>query len=148
MGTDVLRRVAYFSMEVAVDSRMPTYSGGLGVLAGDTLKSCADLRVPAVAVSLMYKNGYLDQRLDEWGNQRESPVVWQPSEFAHLLPASVTQGRCDHRLPRELRHGVRSGGVRCALRCRTDERRSATTRGRSAALSLQVPTGRIVSPET
>lgn len=84
------RRIAYFSMEVAVDSRMPNYSGGLGVLAGDTLKSCADLKLPVVAVSLMYKNGYFDQHLDEWGNQQESPVDWEPSRFARLLAAKVT----------------------------------------------------------
>lgn len=83
------RRIAYFSMEVAADSRMATYSGGLGVLAGDTLKTCADLRIPTVAVSLLYKNGYFSQRLDEWGNQREEPTVWKPSEFAHLLPVTV-----------------------------------------------------------
>ena len=47
------RRIAYFSMEVALASEMPTYSGGLGVLAGDTLRSCADLRLPLVAVSLL-----------------------------------------------------------------------------------------------
>ena len=68
------RRIAYFSMEVALGSSMPTYSGGLGVLAGDTLKSCADLRVPVVAVSLLYRKGYFDQKLDEWGGQQEQPV--------------------------------------------------------------------------
>lgn len=87
---DTSRRIAYFSMEVAVESRMPNYSGGLGVLAGDTLKSCADLKVPAVAVSLIYKNGYFDQHLDESGNQHERPVTWEPSRFARLLPAKVT----------------------------------------------------------
>lgn len=87
---DTSRHIAYFSMEVAVDSRMRNYSGGLGILAGDTLKSCADLKVPAVAVSLRYKNGYFDQRLDAWGNQQESPAAWDPSQFARLLPARVT----------------------------------------------------------
>lgn len=87
---DLSRRIAYFSMEAALDSRMPTYSGGLGVLAGDTLKSMADLRIPAVAVSLLYKNGYFDQHLDEWGNQQERPVAWDPSGFAHLLPIKAT----------------------------------------------------------
>ncbi|GMU22702.1 MAG: hypothetical protein AMXMBFR13_27870 [Phycisphaerae bacterium] len=87
---DLSRRIAYFSMEVALDSRMPTYSGGLGVLAGDTLKSMADLGIPAVAVSLLYKNGYFDQHLDEWGNQQERPVAWDPSGFARLLPIKAT----------------------------------------------------------
>lgn len=83
------RRIAYFSMEVAIDSRMPTYSGGLGVLAGDALRSCADLRIPIVGLSLLYWNGYFDQKLDEWGNQRESPSQWNPSTFARLLPGTV-----------------------------------------------------------
>ncbi|MCI0490845.1 MAG: alpha-glucan family phosphorylase [Blastocatellia bacterium] len=83
------RRVAYFSMEVAAGSSMPTYSGGLGVLAGDTLKSCADLRVPVVGVSLLYRKGYFDQKLDEWGNQSEGPVQWQPERFLHPLPETV-----------------------------------------------------------
>jgi starch phosphorylase len=84
-----IRRIAYFSMEVAVDPRMPTYSGGLGVLAGDTLRSCADLKIPIVAVSLLYAKGYFDQQLDEWGNQQERPVAWEPSRFVRLLPVTV-----------------------------------------------------------
>lgn len=83
------RRIAYFSMEVAVGARMPTYGGGLGVLAGDTLKSCADLKIPVVAVSLLYARGYFDQKLDAWGNQQELPVVWDPPRFARLLPTTV-----------------------------------------------------------
>ncbi|MFI5396019.1 MAG: alpha-glucan family phosphorylase [Candidatus Binatia bacterium] len=83
------RRIAYFSMEVAIDPRMPTYSGGLGVLAGDALRSCADLRIPVVGLGLLYWNGYFDQKLDEWGNQRELPVQWDPSTFARLLPGTV-----------------------------------------------------------
>jgi starch phosphorylase len=63
-------------MEIAIDSRMPTYSGGLGVLAGDTLRSCADLKVPVVAVTLLYENGYFLQQLDDRGNQRELPANW------------------------------------------------------------------------
>ena len=94
--TDARRRIAYFSMEVAADPRMPTYSGGLGVLAGDTLRSCADLRIPVVAVSLLYRDGYFRQSLDESGNQREAAVSWDPSQFARLLAskAAVTiEGR-------------------------------------------------------
>lgn len=86
---DVARRIAYFSMEVAVDPGMPTYSGGLGVLAGDTLRSCADLKIPIVGVSLLYRRGYFEQCLDEWGNQHERPVQWDPSRFARLLPPTV-----------------------------------------------------------
>jgi len=84
----VTRRIAYFSMEVAVDSRVPTYSGGLGVLAGDTLRSCADLKLPVVAVSLLYRRGYFDQQLDKDGHQQEKPVVWDPTGL--LRPLSTT----------------------------------------------------------
>ncbi|HAX80145.1 MAG TPA: alpha-glucan family phosphorylase [Cyanobacteria bacterium UBA11372] len=90
------RRIAYFSMEVAVGSAMPTYSGGLGILAGDTLKSCADLRVPSVGVSLLYRNGYFDQKLDEWGGQQEHPVQWHPERFLRLLLETV-QVEIEHR---------------------------------------------------
>ncbi|MBX9658178.1 MAG: alpha-glucan family phosphorylase [Nitrospiraceae bacterium] len=83
------RRVAYFSMEVALDPAMPTYSGGLGVLAGDTLRSFADLKIPAVGVSLLYWNGYFEQKLDEWGNQHEQPASWEPRGRLHLLSATV-----------------------------------------------------------
>ncbi|HRC44884.1 MAG: alpha-glucan family phosphorylase [Nitrospira sp.] len=85
----VTRRIAYFSMEVAADPGMPTYSGGLGVLADDTLRSCADLKIPIVGVSLLYRRGYFEQHLDEWGNQHERPVQWDPSRLARLLPTTV-----------------------------------------------------------
>src|SRR6516164_1605247 len=55
------RRIAYFSMEVALENQFPTYAGGLGVLAGDTLRSCADLRIPIVGVSLVHRRGYFRQ---------------------------------------------------------------------------------------
>jgi glycogen phosphorylase len=83
------RRVAYFSMEVAVGASMPTYSGGLGVLAGDTLKSCADLRVPVVGVTLLYRKGYFDQTFDRWGGQQERPVDWNPAHFLKPLTEMV-----------------------------------------------------------
>lgn len=83
------RHIAYFSMEVAVEPLMPTYSGGLGVLAGDTLRSFADLKIPAVGVSLLYNKGYFDQKLDEQGNQREVAVAWEPKRFLRPLDATV-----------------------------------------------------------
>ncbi|HYA31845.1 MAG TPA: alpha-glucan family phosphorylase, partial [Thermodesulfovibrionales bacterium] len=55
------QKIAYFSMEIGIRSEMPTYSGGLGVLAGDTIKSAADLRLPMVAVTLISKKGYFRQ---------------------------------------------------------------------------------------
>ena len=52
-GNSVKRIVAYFSMEIALENAMPSYSGGLGVLAGDTIRAAADLRLPMVAISLL-----------------------------------------------------------------------------------------------
>ncbi|GJL58835.1 MAG: alpha-glucan phosphorylase [Nitrospirales bacterium] len=85
----ISRRIAYFSMEVGVESSMPIYSGGLGILAGDTLKSCSDLKIPTVGVTLLYAHGYFDQKLDESGNQQELPTSWDPSRFAQLLPGQI-----------------------------------------------------------
>ena len=82
--------VAYFSMDIAVDSKIPTYSGGLGVLAGDMLRSAADLELPMVAVSLIHRKGYFDQHLDSRGNQVESPAKWTPEEYLVRLPTKVT----------------------------------------------------------
>ena len=71
-----IRKVAYFSMEIALESGIPTYSGGLGVLAGDTIRSAADLQVPMVAVSLLDRKGYFKQRLDNNYWQIEEPAEW------------------------------------------------------------------------
>lgn len=60
---------------------MPSYSGGLGVLAGDTIRAAADLRLPMVAVSLLYRKGYFTQRLTEDGSQIEEPVEWRVEDF-------------------------------------------------------------------
>ncbi len=82
-------RIAYFSMEIGLQTNIPTYSGGLGVLAGDTLKSCADLGLPMVAISLLYRKGYFRQELTGDGWQVEHPVTWNPAEFMELLPNRV-----------------------------------------------------------
>ncbi|MFW5901464.1 MAG: glycogen/starch/alpha-glucan phosphorylase, partial [Thermodesulfobacteriota bacterium] len=84
------RKVAYFSMEIGLDEALPIYSGGLGVLAGDTLKTFADQGVPAVGVSLLYKKGYFHQEIDESGSQIEVPVEWDPAELMTLLPDKIT----------------------------------------------------------
>jgi len=75
-------RVAYFSMEIALRNEIPTYAGGLGVLAGDTLRSSADLRLPLVGVTLVSRAGYFHQELDTRGNQQERPENWDPSRWA------------------------------------------------------------------
>jgi starch phosphorylase len=83
-------KVAYFSMEIGIKSDMPTYSGGLGVLAGDVIRSSADLRIPLVAVTLVSKKGYLKQKITPDGRQLEYPEEWEPSKFMRLLPETVT----------------------------------------------------------
>ena len=84
------KRIAYFSMEIGIDSKIPTYSGGLGILAGDTIKSCADLNVPLVAVTLLYRKGYFYQKLDDQGQQQELPCEWNPKDLLTLLPKKVS----------------------------------------------------------
>ncbi len=84
------RSVAYFSMEIAVDPAMPTYSGGLGILAGDTVRAAADLKVPMVAVTLLHRKGYFYQVLDESGWQTETPVDWMVEDFLQELEPRVT----------------------------------------------------------
>ncbi|AEU35322.1 alpha-glucan family phosphorylase [Granulicella mallensis] len=72
------RKIAYFSMEIALSKSLPTYSGGLGMLAGDTLRSAADTGVSMVVVSLVHRHGYFQQHLDGVGQQTESDVIWSP----------------------------------------------------------------------
>ena len=74
-------QIAYFSMEIGLRVDIPTYSGGLGVLAGDTIKAAADHQLPYVAVTLLYREGYFQQHLDENGQQSEKPVKWNPKDL-------------------------------------------------------------------
>jgi len=76
-------------MEAGILNDMPTYSGGLGVLAGDTIRSSADLKLPFIAVTLLCRKGFFYQNIDENGKQTESPVSWEPSRFMTLLPEKV-----------------------------------------------------------
>ena len=82
-------KIAYFSMEIGIDEHIPTYSGGLGVLAGDTLKSCADLNVPIVGVTLLSENGYFYQKIDGEGNQIELPYNFNINDFLKPLPTKT-----------------------------------------------------------
>ncbi len=84
------RKIAYFSMEIGLKKEIPTYSGGLGILAGDTIRSSADLGLPLVAVTLLNRKGYFVQKLDSAGRQTEHPQEWSPSDFMELLPVKVT----------------------------------------------------------
>ena len=81
--------IAYFSMEIGLEESIPTYAGGLGVLAGDTVRSAADMGLPLVAVSLVYHRGYFRQRLDSTGNQSEEPVAWRAADRLAILPQRV-----------------------------------------------------------
>ena len=83
-------KIAYFSMEIAMDSDIPTYSGGLGVLAGDAIRSSSDLRLPLVAITLVSRKGYLRQKITLDGRQLEYPEEWDPSKHMKLLPEITT----------------------------------------------------------
>ena len=83
------RKIAYFSMEICVDARIPTYSGGLGILAGDMIRSSADLEVSLVGVTLLYKKGYLHQKVGKEGIQQELPEEWNPQDYMQLLPNKI-----------------------------------------------------------
>ena len=80
------REIAYFTMEVALENDIPSYSGGLGVLAGDTLRSAADLGIPMVGVTLLQQFGYFHQGLKEDGEQIETEVRWHPEQKLMRLP--------------------------------------------------------------
>ncbi len=107
--------IAYFSMEIGVNSDIPTYSGGLGVLAGDTARAAADLNVPMIVVTLLYRNGYFEQYLDADGNQTEAPVRWKPEEVLRPISRRTTveiEGREVHvRAWRHTVEGVYDGHV-------------------------------------
>jgi starch phosphorylase len=82
--------VAYYSMEIAINPSMPTYSGGLGVLAGDTLRSAADLGIPLIAFTLLHRKGYFQQHLDASGAQSENIQPWNPEQFCTEEPVRIT----------------------------------------------------------
>jgi len=82
-------RIAYFLMEIALANDIPTYSGGLGILAGDTMRSAADLSLPFVAVSFVSRAGYFKQEIDAAGRQIEHPAVWDPAGSAIPLEARI-----------------------------------------------------------
>jgi starch phosphorylase len=77
-------------MEIAIRPEMPTYAGGLGMLAGDTLRSAADLGIPLVAFTLLHRKGYFQQHLAPNGLQTETVQSWNPADFCVEEPARVT----------------------------------------------------------
>ena len=78
--------VAYFSAEIGLTASLHTYSGGLGVLSGDHIKAAADAGLSLCAVSLLYKQGYCRQRVDEEGNQTETYPMFDPDPILKKLP--------------------------------------------------------------
>ncbi|AEH60938.1 alpha-glucan phosphorylase [Methanosalsum zhilinae DSM 4017] len=84
------QKIAYFSMEIGLNNEIPTYNGGLGVLAGDTIRSSTDLNVPLVGVTLISKKGYFRQKLDEAGRQTEHPEDWDPNRYMKMLSTHVS----------------------------------------------------------
>ena len=84
------RSIAYFSMEIGLNERIRTYSGGLGVLAGDTIRSAADLKVHMVAITLLYRHGYFRQGLDADGWQREEPDDWVAEDLLQEMPQRIS----------------------------------------------------------
>jgi len=108
-------RIAYFSMEIALCPDMHTYSGGLGVLAGDSARSAADLELPMVFVSLLSRAGYIRQEIDAEGRQMAGLNPWQPEQRATplgIMASLVIEGRevwvrpWFYRLPCPLGHCV------------------------------------------
>jgi starch phosphorylase len=82
--------IAYFSMEIGLAPVVPTYSGGLGVLAGDSLRTAADLSIPMVGATLLHRKGYFYQRLGLDGAQSEEPVEWAIDDYLRPLDARIT----------------------------------------------------------
>jgi starch phosphorylase len=82
--------IAYFSMEMAIRNEMRTYAGGLGILAGDTARSCADLELPIVFVTLISRAGYFRQSITSAGEQVEEPHWWQPNEWCTPLNVMIS----------------------------------------------------------
>ena len=83
------QKIAYFSMEIGLSNNIHTYNGGLGILAGDMIRSSADLRVPLVGITLVSKKGHFRQEITSDGKQVEQPDPWEPSEFMQLLSTEV-----------------------------------------------------------
>ncbi len=81
--------IAYFVMELGLEDSMPTYSGGLGILAGDTLYSYADMDIPAVCITLLYKKGYTLQKITSQGMQLDFDVPWDYKRYLRRLDLEV-----------------------------------------------------------
>ncbi|MBZ0173091.1 MAG: glycogen/starch/alpha-glucan phosphorylase, partial [Phycisphaerales bacterium] len=81
--------IAYLSLEIGFDAAIPTYSGGLGILAGDTLKAAADVGVPYCGVTLLYRGGYFSQKITEDGGQSPEPHPWEPEKVLRPMSPKI-----------------------------------------------------------
>ncbi len=84
------QKIAYFSMEVGIDAKVSTYSGGLGILAGDTLKTSADMALPYVGMTLLTRKGYFRQSINKQGRQIEKPQVWPVDKQLKKCKPTIT----------------------------------------------------------
>lgn len=82
-------KIAYFSAEIGLSSDIKTYAGGLGILAGDTIKAMADLEVPFCALTLLYKKGNFKQKINENDLQEELDEEWKPDKFLENTGKSI-----------------------------------------------------------
>ncbi len=79
-------KIAYFTMEIGLSDEIPTFSGGLGILAADAVRSAADLGIPLIAVTLLNHKGYFQQKITKTGKQIEQPVVWNHKKYLKPFP--------------------------------------------------------------
>ncbi len=77
--------IAYFTMEIGLSGAIPTYAGGLGILAGDTVRAAADMEVPMIVVTLLHRKGYFHQKLDAQGRQSEEDILWPVADLLHEM---------------------------------------------------------------
>lgn len=82
--------VAYFTMEIGLSAEIPTYAGGLGMLAADLMMSAADLKIAAACVTVRWRHGYMHQTIRQDGSQSYEEMNWKPEEHMRLLPNKVT----------------------------------------------------------
>src|SRR3989344_4721054 len=82
-------RVAYFTMEIGLEADMPTYAGGLGMLAGDLMRSCADMEVAAACMTVRWKHGYMRQKIHDDGTQAYEDMEWNPERHMKLRKEKV-----------------------------------------------------------
>ena len=128
-------KIAYFSMEIALSDTLPTYSGGLGVLAGDTVRSAADGGVPMVAVSLVHRKGYFRQRLDAAGQHAAFTLFVEAAAGGWPLVCAARMPPVDLALRDDLRTRL-GGGLVYALQPLTDGELRAALEAQARARGL------------